>query len=51
VSVGTFDAEGIWSISDTTPAGLSGHTAELRAFAIGFAGKLVDSTAVGVTFL
>jgi hypothetical protein len=51
VNVGTFDAEGIWEITGTTPAGLSGHTAELRAYAIGFVGKLVDSTRVTVTFL
>jgi hypothetical protein len=50
VGLGSFDAFGAWSLSATVPPGLSGHTATFRSYAIGFAGKAVDSSDVVVTF-
>jgi hypothetical protein len=50
VGLGSFDAFGAWSLSATVPPGLSGHTATFRSYAIGFAGKAVDSSDVTVTF-
>jgi len=47
---GSFDAFGAWSLSATVPPGLTGHTATFRSYAIGFAGKAVDSSDVVVTF-
>ena len=50
VALGSFDAFGAWSLSATVPPGLTGHTATFRSYAIGFAGKAVDSSDVVVTF-
>jgi hypothetical protein len=50
VGLGSFDAFGAWSLSATVPPGLTGHTATFRSYAIGFAGKAVDSSDVVVTF-
>jgi len=40
---GTFDTVGTRTVSDTIPPGLAGLTAELRAWAIGFSGRVVSS--------
>jgi VCBS repeat protein/FG-GAP repeat protein len=50
LSVGTFDSEGIWSLSGPVPPGLSGHTATLASYAIGFSGSVVDTQAMTLTF-
>jgi len=39
----TLDGAGAWSASDTIPPGLSGLTAELRSWTIGWNGKLMRS--------
>lgn len=50
VLFGTLDASGILTLSGSTPPGLSGNTLTLRAYAIGFSGKLVDSQDMTITF-
>jgi hypothetical protein len=50
VDFATFDSVGTWTTSDTIPPGLSGLTAELRAWALGFNGRLVSSPVQTLTF-
>jgi len=50
VGLGSFDAFGVWSLAATVPPGLTGHTATFRSYAIGFAGKAVDSQEAVVNF-
>ena len=50
VDVATLDVFGTRSVSDTIPPGLSGLSAEFRAWAIGFGGGLVTSPVQTLTF-
>ncbi|MBL8842407.1 MAG: FG-GAP repeat protein [Planctomycetes bacterium] len=43
LSLGSFDPEGLWPLSDVIPPGLGGHTYSLQAWAIGFNGKVISA--------
>lgn len=47
---GALDTFGEWAVADVTPDGLTGLTYSLRAYSVGFDGKLAKSTEVELTF-
>jgi hypothetical protein len=49
VAFGTFDAQQSWVVGGSVPAGASGHTLSFRSYALGYGGKVVDSTEMVLT--
>jgi hypothetical protein len=47
---GPLDAIGARLLADTVPPGASGHTVTVRAWSIGFAGRLVESQVAAIAF-
>jgi hypothetical protein len=48
--LGQLDALGLWTVSGVVPPGLSGHTATFASFTVGFAGKVVGTQPMTLTF-
>jgi VCBS repeat protein/FG-GAP repeat protein len=47
---GTFGSDGTWALAGTVPPGLAGHSVTFRSYSIGFAGKLVESSSMELSF-